>query len=208
LTAFALWIGVANGWAPDPEAALAEARALAKLGQDLGDQTGMARAVEGAILMSEGRFDEALAQVDELEIIRPTCDVTFGLEGSIRRYLGEWQKAVELLDVAMRLTGINKPWYPTVKACSLFVGGRLEDAAAIAEGVLEHQPNNLEALLVLAAAQSELGMDRRAQATADLIRERFPAVDAAAWLESSPYRRREIVDRWKGDLAAVGVIEA
>jgi predicted Zn-dependent protease len=134
--------------------------------------------------------------------------VTYGLEGSVRRYLGEWQRAVELMDVAMRLTGINKPWYPTVKACSLFVGGRLEDAAAIAEGVLEHQPNNLEALLVLAAAQSELGMDRRAQATADLIRERFPAVDAAAWLESSPYRRREIVDRWKGDLAAVGVIEA
>jgi adenylate cyclase len=208
LSAFALWLGVANGWAPDPEAALERARAGARRGVELGDQTGMAMATEGAILMTEGRAEEALAAIEQLEIVRPTCDVTFGLEGSIRRYLGEWQKAVELLDVAMRLTGINKPWYPTVKACSLFVGGRLEEAGSIAEGVLEYQPHNLEALLVLAAAQAELGMERRARATAELIEERFPAVDAASWLESSPYQRREIIDRWKGDLAAIGVIDS
>ena len=50
-------------------------------------------------------------------------------------------QAVDLLDVAMRLTGVNKPWYPTVKACSLFVGGRVEEAASVASaasgGVLQ-----------------------------------------------------------------------
>ena len=55
----------------------------------------------------------------------------------------------------MRLTGINKPWYPTVKASSLFLGNRLEEAASLAQGVLDYQPNNLEALMVLAASQVE-----------------------------------------------------
>ena len=50
-----------------------------------------------------------------------------------------------------------------VAVVALFMGGRLEDAAGIAEAVLEHQPGNLEALLVLAAAQKELGLERRAE---------------------------------------------
>ncbi len=154
--------------------------------------------------MSLGRVDDALERLDGLEIVRPTCDVTYGLEGSVRRYMGQWERAVELLDTAMRLTGVNKPWYPTVKACSLFVGGEVEEAAYLAEAVLEHQPHNLEALMVLAAAQSEQGLERRARATADIIKGSFPSVDVEAWLDGSPYQNRETVERWINDLSAAG----
>ncbi|OFW63981.1 MAG: hypothetical protein A2135_00350 [Actinobacteria bacterium RBG_16_67_15] len=205
LSAFALWLGAANGWVPDPAAALAQARDCARKAAAIGDPTGMSQAVQAAILMAEGKVDEALEALENLVIVRPTCDVTFGLEGSLRRYLGEWQKAVELLDVAMRLTGMNKPWYPTVKASSLFVGGRFEEAASIAESVLEYQPHNLEALLVLAAAQTELGLDRRSRATVAQIRERYPSIDVDAWLDQNPYQRSDVVERWKGDLAAAGL---
>lgn len=208
LSGFALWLGAANGWIEDVDAALSEAIDLAKRGAAVGDPTGMAQAVEAAVLMSNGRVDEAVSRLDSLQNIRPTCDITYGLEGSLRRYLGQWERAVELLDLAMRLTGINKPWYPTVKASSLFVGGRLAEAAALSEGVLEYQPNNLEALLVLAAAQVEQGLERRARATADLIKERFPLIDVQEWLDETPYQRREIVDRWKGDLTSAGAIDA
>jgi tetratricopeptide (TPR) repeat protein len=206
LTSFALWLGASNDWVTDRQAALADARAQARVGMDKGDPTGMAKAVEAAILMTEGKPDEALRILDDLEVIRPTCDVTYGLEGSVRRYMGQWERAVELLDIAMRLTGINKPWYPTVKASSLYVGGRFEEAAYLAESVLEYQPRNLEALLVLAAAQNELGMSRRARATAGLIRDRFPSVDVEAWLDGHPYQPIEIVERWKADLLTVGAI--
>ncbi|MGA9595333.1 MAG: tetratricopeptide repeat protein, partial [Acidimicrobiia bacterium] len=96
--------------------------------------------------------------------------------------------------------------YPTVKAASLFVGGRVEEAASVAQGVLDYQPNNLEALLVLAAAQVELGMDRRARATAELIKERFPSVDVEDWLDKTPYHRRDVVERWKVDMTSAGAI--
>jgi len=206
LSGFAQWLGAANGWTPDVDAALTEAVRLARRGGEVGDPTGMSQAVEAAVLMSRGEVDAALAQLDNLAIVRPTCDITFGLEGSVRRYLGQWERAVELLDVAMRLTGVNKPWYPTVKATALFVGGRLDEAASLAEGVLEYQPNNLEALLVLAAAQTELGLERRARGTGELIKSRFPSVDVGAWLERNPYQRRELVERWKGDLMSAGAI--
>jgi hypothetical protein len=206
LSAYANWIGVANEWTNDPMAALMKAREQAKTALDKGDPTGMSRAVEAAILITEGRHEEALALVEQLGIIRPTCDVTYGLEGSVRRYLGQWEKSIERMDTAMRLTGVNKPWYPTVKACALFIGGKVEQAAAVAEMVLDHQPHNLEALLVLVAALVELGMTRRARATTDMIKTRFPAVDVAAWLDRNPYRIEALVERWKRDLISAGVI--
>ncbi|MCB2224416.1 MAG: tetratricopeptide repeat protein [Actinobacteria bacterium] len=205
LSAFAEWLGVANGWANDPAAALQRSRDLARTAGQVGDPTGLGQAVEAAILMVEGRIDEALEALENLVIVRPTCDITYGLEGSIRRYLGDWQRAVELLDTAMRLTGINKPWYPTVKACSLFVGERYDQAASIAESVLEYQPHNLEAMMVLAAAQAELGLDRRARATGERIREQYPSIDAGEWLDGNPYLDRAVVDRWRADLIASGL---
>jgi tetratricopeptide (TPR) repeat protein len=119
--------------------------------------------------------------------------------------LGQWEQAVELVDQAMGLSPVNKPWYPTVLASSYYVGGRYEQAAAIAEEVLEFQPQNIEALLVLAASQSELGLDRRARATGDLIRERFPQANISEWLASNPYQDDQFVDRWKKDLEGAGL---
>lgn len=206
LSAFANWAGADSGWASNPEETLALARRQAEEGLSVGDPTGMAKSVEAAILLSQGETSEAMEAMEEVRIERPTCDVTFGLEGSIRRYLGEWRKSVESMDVAMRLTGMTKPWYPTVKACALYHGGRMEQAASTAQTVLEYQPNNLEALLVLAAAQSELGLERRARATADLVRERFPTVDVESWIDSNPYQVDEIVQRWKDDLTSVGLV--
>ncbi|MDH3249430.1 MAG: hypothetical protein OEQ47_10730 [Acidimicrobiia bacterium] len=206
LAGFAYWLGTASQWVNDPDGALTRAEELARRGAEVGDPTGMAQAVQAAVLMSRGQVDEALAMLDHLEIVRPTCDVTYGLEGSVRRYLGQWEQAVELLDKAMRLTGINKPWYPTVKSSSLFLGNRLEEAASLAQGVLDYQPNNLEALMVLAASEVELGLERRARATGELIKQRFPAIDVESWLDKTPYQRREVIDRWKDDLTSAGAI--
>ena len=59
---------------------------------------------------------------------------------------------------------------------------------------------------MLAAAQVELGLERRARATGDLIKERFPSIDVEDWLEKTPYQPREIVERWKVDLMSAGAI--
>jgi hypothetical protein len=60
--------------------------------------------------------------------------------------------------------------------------------------------------MVLAASQVELGLERRARATADLIKQRFPAVDVERWLDRTPYQRRETVERWKSDMTSAGAI--
>ncbi len=58
----------------------------------------------------------------------------------------------------------------------------------------------------LTATQVELGMDRSARANASLIKERFPSVDVAAWLDRNPYQDDGLVGRWKQDLETAGAL--
>lgn len=206
LLAFTHWIGASQDLVDDPERHLRLSKEYARRGVTHGDPSGLSQMAEAATLITERRFAEAADRLEEIEITRPTCDVTFGLEGSSRRYLGQWEKSIEALDRAMRLTQVVNPWYPTVQACAFFIGGRFEDAAAAAEAVLEHQPHNLEALLVLTAAQHEMGLDRRARATAQLVKDYYPALDVAAWVADRPYQDPGLIERWHRVLGEVGLI--
>ncbi len=103
----------------------------------------------------------------------------------MRRHLGDWEKArsARLGDAAH---GHEQAWYPTDEACSLYLGNRLDAAAATAESVHEHQPHNLEALLILVAAQVELGQLRWARATAEAGAGTFHVGGCRAMARSTP----------------------
>jgi tetratricopeptide (TPR) repeat protein len=205
MSGFTSWLGATQGFSPDPAQSFKDARADAERAIEIGDDTGLALMVLAAITLAEGDADGALDQISTAKVDRPTCDLTWAIEGSVRRFLGQWEEAVELVDQAMGLSPVNKPWYPTVLASSYYVGGRYEQAAAVAEEVLEFQPQNMEALLVLAASQSELGLERRARATGDLIHQRFPQANVSEWLASNPYQDDKFMNRWKSDLEGAGL---
>lgn len=205
LSAFTHWMGAAQGVSSDPAQSLMMARKRAEVGIEMGDPTGLCRMVLAAVCLEEGNADGALEQAESATMVRPTCDVTYAMEASVRRYLGQWDEAVVLIDHAMDLSPVTKPWYPTVLASSYYIGGRFEEAAATADEVVSHQPNNLEALLVLAASQAALGLDRRANATASVIKARFPQTRRDEWLDSNPYQDEAFVDRWRADLERAGL---
>jgi len=165
LFAFTQYIGARDGLIDDRAEAFKRARTNAELGAELGDSTGLSSMILAALDLESGDAPAALEGIADAKILRPTCDLTWAMEASIRRYLGQWEKAVVLIDQAMGLSPVNKPWYPTVLASSYYVGEEYEQAAAVAAEVIEYQPRNIEALLVLAASQNHLGLERRARAT-------------------------------------------
>ncbi len=208
LLAFANWMGAASGYVPDPEPLYEKAFQQAAEVIEMEDPTGMGHVIQGAIHIDRGMPDEALASIETAMVTRPTCDLTHALEGSIRRYLGDWRRSVELLDRAIKLSAVTPPWYATVQASALFQGRHLDLAGETAEEVVEHQPDSLEALLILAAVQAEMGLDRRARATAERARAQFPTVDFDRWLEHHPYTDRALVERWRESLTTAGLFES
>ncbi len=98
LTAFTYWMGASSVLGSDRDLYLKKTLEHARLGLDRGDPTGLAQMVIAATLMFQGHQDEALETINGLVIKRPACDVAYAVEGSVRRYMGEWEKSVDLLD--------------------------------------------------------------------------------------------------------------
>ena len=206
LSAFALWWALSQDQSDDPVRDRAQAGAWARQGMELDAETGLSHMIVAALrLHAGGDLEAALSEAREALRRRPTCDVTFVVEASVQRYLGAWEAAVEACRRALELVSMPQPWHGTVLASAYYVGARYHEAAEAAEGVLQADPDNLEALLVLAAAQQGLRLPRRARATAATIMHRFPRVRCDDLAAHHPYRDPAILRRWSGHLAAAGL---
>jgi adenylate cyclase len=206
LAAFALWWAMSQDLSDDTVRDRAQAEAWARQGMALDDDTGLSHMIVAALrLHVGGDLDAALSEARAALQRRPTCDVTFVVEASVERYLGAWEAAVEACRRALELVSMPQPWHRTVLASAYYVGERYHEAAEVAERVVQAEPNNLEALLVLAAAQQGLGLPRRARATAATIIDRFPHVRCEDLAAHHPYRDPAILRRWGGHLAAAGL---
>jgi adenylate cyclase len=205
LAGFSLWWGASQGMSTDPERDLRRAAAYARRGVELDDPTGLSHMIVAALALGSGDSDAALARADVAIQRRPTCDITFAVGASIRRYLGQWENAVGLCQKAIRLSAMVKPWYPTVLASSYYVGEHYQEAADTASQVLQITPDNLEALLVLAAAQAALGLERRARGTAAVIAAKFPATRRSDLTRLHPFQDPAIIERWADHLARAGL---
>jgi class 3 adenylate cyclase/tetratricopeptide (TPR) repeat protein len=205
LAAFAHWYGALSGLSDTPEADLAMARSHSARGIELDDPTGLSQMVKAALVLHDGGdLHEALADARRALELRPTCDVTFGVEASIHRYLGDWEAAVESSRRAIAMSPTPKPWYETTLAGAYYAGRRYQEAADTAELVIDTK-GNLEAWLLLAAAQQALGLERRAAASVEAVRARYPAARRTELRRAHPFREPEVLDRWMAHLARAGM---
>lgn len=206
LTAFARWWGAGEGLSDDPDEELRLATWHAARGAEMDDPSGLSHLVLAALQLQDGGdLQAALSEAEESLARRPTCDVSFAVLGSVRRYLGDWRAAVEACERAQGLSPIRRPWFATVQASAYYVGERYHDAIQAAEWIVDRQPDNLEALLVLAASQQALGLHRRARATVEMLLERHPHVRRDDLPQRHPFRDPDILARWSAHLAAAGV---
>jgi len=206
LTAFARWWGAAEGLSDDPAEDLRMATWHAARGAEMDDPSGLSYLVLAALQLRDGGdLQAALSDAEQSLARRPTCDVSFAVLGSVRRYLGDWRAAVEACDRAQGLSPIRRPWFATVQASAFYVGERYHDAIQAAEWIVDRQPDNLEALLVLAASQQALGLRRRARATVEMLLDHHPHVRRDDLPQRHPFRDPDILARWSAHLAAAGV---
>jgi len=206
LSAFVLWWGATRGMSDHPQQDLDRAMACARRGTELGDDTGLSHIVVAALrLHGGGDLDAALAEAQLALARRPTCDVAYAVEASVQRYRGAWQEAVEAALRAIELSSGSTPWFAAVLASAYYVGERYHDAIDAAERLVDGGAETEETLLILAAAQQALGLERRARATAGLIAERFPGTRSSDLARWHPFRDPAVLERWHAHLRAAGV---
>jgi len=157
------------------------------------------------VLVLEHDWEGALEAASKATAERPSCDLSFGVAASVKRYLGEWEEAVDLASRAIQLSPLMSDWYRSTMANAMFVGEDYEMAAETAEGVVAEDETNTEALLTLAAAQAALGRERHASAAIDHARLTAPGLKADRLRKNLPYRDESTKERFVERLEEAGL---
>ena len=138
--------------------------------------------------LGQRNFDGALSQVTEGVAARPNCNGAYAIKSSILNFLGRPEQAIEFARYAVRLTPVYPAEFPAVLAACYHDCGRYADAVQAAETSLRLRDNDVDPMLMMAAAKVAQGRLDEAKDIAHRIMQldsRFSLDDFAA---TQPYR--------------------
>lgn len=170
------------GTSPDPAASIAEARNQLNVILRRRPNDGMAKALEGLLLLLENSWEKSIdAGVEATQLLPGSADVWAVLAHSYT-FTGKPQLALDAIDRAMALSPGHPEFYNWIKGRALRLAGQTD--AAIAMLTKSHNPEDetLVRLVELAAAYSAAGQLDKARAVAHRIRLNHPELTASNWV--------------------------
>jgi adenylate cyclase len=188
MASWAHWWAVAQGLSENIDFSLERATELARKAMDLDDFTGLSHLVTAEVDLFNHEHDKALAAAEKAVIARPSCDLSFVAKANILIYLGRATEAIDLAKFAIRLAPICPPFFQTTLAAAYYGSGRYDEAIAAAHEAVKSDPNNLDALLILAGANAALNRKEQASKAASEIKRIKPDFRLQKYAETQPYK--------------------
>jgi adenylate cyclase len=180
---------------------LDRATELAEQALKLKDVTGLADLVLAHIYLLNKEHEKALSAAERSVLARPSCDAAFTAKAEVLNYLGRPAEAVGLAQFAMRLAPVYPSYYPAVLSAAYYGCRRFEEALNAAEISFEVDSNNLDALLLIVAANAALGRLETAKEAARKVPILKPDFTIETFASNHPYKDqlhlKEIISRLK-----------
>jgi TolB-like protein/tetratricopeptide (TPR) repeat protein len=162
-------LGSTWGWgrllSTDPGADLKRADELASRAIAVDANNSLGHVAKGNVLRVERRFDDAIAEFERALALDPNFADAYGLLGYTQIDIGQYQKAIELFDKAIRLSPQNQQlafWY-LCKGHAYFGLQQYDQAIEWARRTIAINPNVSSALGTLAEALALTGHDAEAR---------------------------------------------
>jgi TolB-like protein/Flp pilus assembly protein TadD len=153
------------GRSTDPGADLKRADELASRAIAVDANNSLGHVAKGNVLRVERRFDDAIAEFERALALDPNFADAYGLLGFAQLDIGQYQKAIEFFDKAIRLSPQNQQlafWYLS-KGQAYFGLQQYDQAIEWARRTIAINPNVSAALGTLAAALALTGHDAEAR---------------------------------------------
>jgi len=125
----------------------------------------------------------------EMAITEAEADAQAHL-GMILNYAGRRVGAIASLEKAIRLNPIPPNWYEFFLGEAYCLAGQLEKALATYEQVLHRYPEDMRALIGLAATYSLLGREEEARAQATQILRMEPKFNLKSFVKTLPFKNK------------------
>lgn len=178
---------------------------LAEQALQLKDDTGLADLVLANIYLRKNRHEEALSAAERTVLARPSCDAAFTAKAEVLNYLGRPAEAIGLAQFAMRLAPVYPSYYPAVLSAAYYGCSRFEEALEAAKISFEADPNNINALLLIVAANGALGRSKQAQEAAHEVLTLKPDFTIDTFAINHPYKERSRLENMILQLQRAGL---
>ena len=178
---------------------------LAEQALQMKDDTGLADLVLANIYLRQNKHEEALAAAERTVLARPSCDAAFTAKAEVLNYLGRPAEAISLAQFAMRLSPVYPSYYPAVLSAAYYGCSRFEEALDAAKISFQADPNNLDALLLLVAANGALGRPEQAQEAVRKILILKPDFTTETFTINHPYKDRSRLENMISQLQRAGL---
>jgi TolB-like protein/class 3 adenylate cyclase len=196
------------GWVLDKEREHAEARRLAENAVRFGEDDAIALS-RAAISFSYFFFEHERAEalVDSSLAISPNLASAWQIRGQISLYLGQHEKALKEIDIAIRHNPIDPENYlaETVRAFALLLLGRYDEAYYWAGHVTARDPKYAVPLRLACISHAHSGRLDKARETMGLLRDIDPELRLSKLNEVLPFRRPEDIARIVEGLRLAGL---
>ncbi len=205
LAAWAYWSAAAQGLGDSISVALERATELAQKALTMQDASGFPHIILAHVHLHRREYDLAISAVKQASLERPGCGGTFALKANILNYLDRPNEAIALAKTAIRITPLFPRYYPEVLAKAYYGSSRNVEAVELSKEILRRDPNNLEALLVLAGASVVLGQISEAQDAIQRLLKVNPAFTVDEFASSHPYKNQQTMDKMIARLQKAGL---
>jgi adenylate cyclase len=119
--------------------------------------------------------------------------------------LGRPAEAIGLAQFAMRLAPVYPSYYPAVLSAAYFGSSRFEEALEAANISIEADTNNLDALLLIVAANAALGRLELAKEAARKVMILKPDFTIETFAKNHPYKDRSQLQKMISNLQQAGL---
>lgn len=188
MAAWAYWFELSQSEGEYDPRLLRRAKQRAEKALQMQDVTGMPNLVMAHLQLLERKHDRALESAEKALLSRPSCDASYAIKANIMNYLGRPEEAVSLSRHAMRLSPVFPSFYPAVLAAAYYGSGKFAEAVAAAKISLQADPENKDALIILAAASAAVGDMASARSAVRSILELQPDFDLSSYAAHQPYK--------------------
>jgi adenylate cyclase len=207
------WLGFTHtseifyGWSKSQVKSFEQAERCAEKALALNDSYDHAHLLLAWNSMVKRQHDEAIKAAERAIELNPNGADDYASLSFIHSFADNSKLAIELANRALRLNPIPPHFYYTVLGIAYRLEGRYREAIGLVDKCLIENPDNLQALLLLAACYSYLNQIQEANKASKEILRINPNFSAVNYVTTLPYKNQDVASRYLDTLRKAGLPE-
>jgi adenylate cyclase len=196
-----LWFG----WEEEPLQALENAIKYTQRCLTLDDMNGYAHAMSGALHNVQQHWEDAIKEGERSMALSPNSADILALYAITLKNVGRLNKALSLIEKAIRLNPMPPEWYLQELATNYRLKGQYDTAISILKKILDRNPDYLMSQVNLTATYSMADRLIQAKLHAKEVLRLSPDFSAGLFMMGFPYKDKGIIDDFIDNLRKAGL---